>query len=386
MRYAFMEESVIVTVIDEKGLPDYVLGRKQIYIPDSGEGVGNIRLSWLEGKVAGLVPAGFSNGAFEVLKISNPLKPEESATVMIEPYLPPQELIILGGGHISQSLAGLGRLMGYRVTVVDDRPDFVSARHFPGAYRRICHNFSGLEDALALGRRSSVVIVTRGHKHDLECLRQVINYPVAYLGMIGSRRKVQMARSQLLEEGFDIQKVDRVHMPIGLDIGAQTPEEIAVSIAAELIKVRRGGAAVSLSGDCRDKPAKVSVYEAPSPRGEILFKILEAVREGISAAVATVVRTEGSTPRKAGAKIMVYKGGNTLGTIGGGSGESEVRLKALDVIDKDTPCLYRVSLNAGMTEKDGMICGGTMEIFIEPVSMFKKAFKTLSCGEPHESD
>ena len=83
---------------------------------------------------------------------------------------------------------------------------------------------------------------------------------------------------------------------------------------------------------------------------------------------------------------MVYKGGNTLGTIGGGSGESEVRLKALDVIDKDTPCLYRVSLNAGMTEKDGMICGGTMEIFIEPVSMFKKAFKTLSCGEPHESD
>lgn len=371
-----MQAVAVVTVIGREGLPDNLLGQKLIF-PFEGEGgTGNIELPWLADRVAELVKSRLPKGVFEVASFSNPVKPEQSATVMIDLYLPPPELVILGGGHIALPLVTIGRLLGYQVAVVDDRPDFASAKRFPEAERVICCDFANLEDVLTLGPQSSVLIVTRGHKHDLDCLRQAIKYPLAYLGMIGSRRRIHMVRRQLLEEGFDIERIDKVHMPVGLDIGAQTPEEVAVSIGAELIKVRRGGSAHSLKDGRSQTVPRLNVGEMTSAANkEILQQAIKAAQDNTPAALATIVKTGGSTPRKAGARMLVYRHGRTLGTIGGGCSESGIRLEAFNVIDQASPCLHKVSLNADIAAMEGMVCGGTMEVFVEPVSTFAEIFK-----------
>lgn len=183
-------------------------------------------------------------------------------------------------------------------------------------------------------------------------------------------------KKQLLEEGIDKEKIDKVHMPVGLDIGAETPEEIAVSIAAEMIKVRRGGSKHSLKTSRSSTNAQQNKAELPTAADmEVLQKAVKAAVDGTPAAVATIVKTAGSTPRKAGARMLVYKDGRTLGTIGGGTGESQVRLAALNVISEATPRIHKLNMNADIAALDGMVCGGMMEVFIEPVSSFSKVFK-----------
>ena len=223
-----------------------MLGAKLMLINEGSEKKGSLKLAWLERQAEQLVRANGSGGMFAVANLVNPDKPEQSATVMVDPTLETPELIIFGGGHIAQPLANIGNLLDYRVTVVDDRPDFASPERFTGVYKSICCSFDEIEKYLKLGPASSVVIATRGHMNDMDCLRRVIRYQVAYLGMIGSRRKVKAIREQLLEDGIEMEKIEKVHMPIGLDIGAQTPAEIAVCIAAEMVKERRGGSAGSL--------------------------------------------------------------------------------------------------------------------------------------------
>jgi len=368
----------IATVIGKENLPDSLLGQKEIFKYQSEAKAGNLQLPWLEEQLAEVVQNNLTNGIFEVVTLVNRAKPEQSATVMIDPYLPPHELIILGGGHIALPLVTIGKIMGYQVTVVDDRHDFVSTERFPEANRVICCNFSDMEKQLTLGPESSVVIVTRGHQHDQECLRLLIKYPLAYLGMIGSRRKVKMVRQQLIEEGIDSEKLEKVHMPVGLDVGAQTPAEVAVSIAAELLRERRGGSAHSLKDHSPQKVAGANTGELPSAADrEVLQKTLTA-GDDTPAAIATIVKTLGSTPRKAGARMLVYGDGRTLGTIGGGCGESEVRMAALSVIDENFPRMHKVSLSADTAASEGMVCGGRMEVFIEPVGMYKSA---LNGGE-----
>lgn len=355
----------VVTVIGQRGLPAAAVGKKKIFFP-AGE-AGDLSLPWAGEKAAQLARKALYDGIFTVVDLVNPAHQAESVTVMIDPYLPPPELVILGGGHIAMPLAKLGKLLGYRVAVVDDRPDFASAARFPEADRVICSSFTGIREKLAFGPGSSVVIVTRGHQHDMDCLRQLVEHPLAYLGMIGSRRRIRLVRQQLIEEGFPGQALDTVHMPVGIDIGAQTPEEIAVSIAAELIKVRRGGGAASLS-NCRTEPgARAKACEMPSSMDlEILRRAVASDGGDMPAALGTVIVTRGSTPRKAGARMLIYRDGRAFGTIGGGCGESEVRREALNVIDEGVPRLYRVALDADTAADEGMVCGGVMEVFIEP--------------------
>lgn len=369
----------IVTVTGKENLPDSILGQKLIFKDKGDVLAGNLELSWLVEQVTEM----FSNDQFErmfkLITLSNPAKPEQKATVMIDPYLPPHELIILGGGHIAVPLAAIGKILGYHVTVVDDRPDFANKKRFPEAERVICCDFSDMEKHLTFGPASSVVIITRGHKHDQECLRRLIKYPLAYLGMIGSRRKINLVRQQLLEEGVDSERLEQVHMPVGLDIGAQTPGEIAVCIAAELIKERRGGSARSLKDFSPQKAGDNEIEMLSAADWEVMQKTLAG--EEASAAVATIVKTIGSTPRKAGSRMLVYRDGSILGTIGGGLGEAQVCQIALSVIEENKPRMHKVSMNAETAAAQGMICGGNMEVFIEPVSMYKEAF---SGGEKNE--
>jgi xanthine dehydrogenase accessory factor len=161
--------------------------------------------------------------------------------VMLELHEPPATLVIVGGGHIGKALATIGGLCGFAVVVVDDRPDYANQERFPEAGRVICGDFAEVLRGLPIDSNTYIVTVTRGHKHDEESLRQVAGSPAAYVGMIGSKRRVAAVLQHLMDEGLDAEAVRRVHTPIGLDIGAETPEEIAVAIMAEVVQVRRGG-------------------------------------------------------------------------------------------------------------------------------------------------
>jgi xanthine dehydrogenase accessory factor len=170
----------------------------------------------------------------------------ESTEVLVEPLIPKPLLLIAGGGHIGQALARQATLIGFEVTVVDDRPEFTAPALFPESVSTRRGDVSQEVAAFPLGEDTYVVIVTRGHEQDAVALAACIHSPAAYVGMIGSRRKVALLRQHFLQSGLaTAEEFDRVFAPIGLDIGAVTVPEIATSIAAELIAVRRRQAAAS---------------------------------------------------------------------------------------------------------------------------------------------
>jgi xanthine dehydrogenase accessory factor len=159
--------------------------------------------------------------------------------VFVEPVLPLSNLYLFGAGHVAQSLAKVARLAGFDVTVIDDRENYANRERFPDAREILADDFDKALAQLAPPENSFIVIVTRGHRDDMRVLRWAVEQPARYLGMIGSRRKVIAIYQELEKEGVARAKLERVHAPIGLDIGAITPEEIAVAIAAEMIAVRR---------------------------------------------------------------------------------------------------------------------------------------------------
>jgi xanthine dehydrogenase accessory factor len=163
-----------------------------------------------------------------------------SVELFVEPILSDPVLYIFGGGHVSTQIIPLASRVGFKVEVIDDRPEFADAGKFPDAAKVHHLPFEGVLDKVPVDESSYLVIVTRGHIHDKTVLEQCLRTNARYIGMIGSRRKKAMIYEKLLEEGFTKEDLDRVHAPIGLEIGAETPEEIAVSIVAELIQVRAG--------------------------------------------------------------------------------------------------------------------------------------------------
>lgn len=170
--------------------------------------------------------------------------PKAQAEVFVEPIIPKPLLLIAGGGHIGQALALQANLVGFDVTVVDDRQEFTDPAIFPEGTITRCCDIPKEIGALSVGDDTYVVLVTRGHKLDAETLEACIHTPVAYIGMIGSKRKVGLIRKNFIESGISTaEQFDRVFTPIGLDIGAVTVPEIAASITAELISVRRQGLA-----------------------------------------------------------------------------------------------------------------------------------------------
>lgn len=176
--------------------------------------------------------------------------PEESggrSRTTLEVYLelrrPVLELVIVGAGHIARPLARTGASLGFRVSVLDDRPEFATRERFPEAERLLRADFDDPFRDVPVHERTHIVLVTRGHKYDYACLVRALRVdpPPAYIGMIGSRRRVRATYVQLLDDGIDRSLLGGIHAPVGLDIGAETPEEIAVAVAAELVLVRRGG-------------------------------------------------------------------------------------------------------------------------------------------------
>jgi xanthine dehydrogenase accessory factor len=159
--------------------------------------------------------------------------------IFIEPILPPAELYIFGAGHVGTSLYRIARIAGFDVTMVDDRETYANRERFPEAQQVIAEDFEHAAAQIKPSESSYIVIVTRGHRDDMRVLRWAVQTPARYIGMIGSKRKTIGIFQELQKEGLAAHLFDRVHAPVGLDIGAITPEEIAISITAELIAKRR---------------------------------------------------------------------------------------------------------------------------------------------------
>ena len=168
----------------------------------------------------------------------------ENSIVVVERGRKPKTVHLFGAGHVARPTAHMASLVGFRVEVMDDRDEFANAARFPDAeVIRVLPDFKRLVSEVAVDGDSFVVIVTRGHEHDKTVLAQILKTEACYVGMIGSRRKRDAIYRALLTEGFTREDLRRVHCPIGLEIGAETPEEIAVSIVAELIRHRARGPA-----------------------------------------------------------------------------------------------------------------------------------------------
>jgi len=161
--------------------------------------------------------------------------------MVLEPLFSRPTVIIFGGGHISVNLAPLLFMVDFRVVVVDDRADFANQKRFPQAAQIVVAEYGDCFDQLEFNPETYCIIVTRGHLHDKTVLENVLARPTRYVGMIGSRRKRNMIYDALMKQGMSPERLEEVHSPIGLEIGAETPEEIAISIAAELVQARVQG-------------------------------------------------------------------------------------------------------------------------------------------------
>lgn len=284
------------------------------------------------------------------------IKEDREKLWIAEPFTPPERLILLGGGHVSLALAEISVKTGFSVIVADDRPYFANKDRFPWASEVLCDSFPNAIKKLHITSSDYVVILTRGHRYDGECLKNLYRQPVsAYLGMIGSRRRVRNLKEQLIEEGMDENWLRRLYSPVGLDIGAVTPEEIAVSILAEIIKIKR-------------KPQN---REYPAIKSDVDLRVIEQlayppdIMKEMGKAVVTILETKGSVPRKAGAKMIVYENGIIFGTIGGGCAEARIMESARNIIHTGSFQICEIDMTGTIAEEEGMVCGGTMRVLIE---------------------
>lgn len=265
------------------------------------------------------------------------------ARVFLEPIAGARRLVVCGAGHVALCVIRLGVALGFDITAIEDRPEFAEKARDAGAQNVLCQAFTDALDRIDGDADTAFVVMTREHAHDVDCLRRILRKPCAYAGMMGSRGRSAQIRRQLVAEGFGAGRVDALRMPIGVPIGARTPEEIAVSVAAELI----------------------SAMNAADPGEGWPQGMLEALCAPHEPGVlAMIVEKRGEAPRRPGTKMLVMGDGRFVGTVGGGYAEAEIlRLAGEMLRDGDKACrLMSIDMNKGPT-----FCGGEIEVFLLPV-------------------
>ena len=171
------------------------------------------------------------------------------AEYFIEAYTTPPTLVLAGGGHVSRAIASIAKTVGFRLFVVDDRPEFASKERFPEAEELRVGEYATTIKDLPVNPNTFIIIATRGHRYDDAALAAALETPASYIGLLGSKRKTILIYEELLERGFTAERLKQVYAPIGLDISGRTPEEIAISIMAEVLMFRLGGNGGSLKLD-----------------------------------------------------------------------------------------------------------------------------------------
>lgn len=282
------------------------------------------------------------------------LEQSGQAQTFADPFFPKERVLLFGGGHIALPLCKIAAMAGFSVTVVDDRPEFANELRFPEADEVLCDSFSSAVKKLRIAPQDFLVIITRGHKHDKECLREIFKLPeTIYTGMIGSRRRIATVYEELESEGYETGRMARICSPIGLDIGSATTEEIAISIVAELIKRKR-----------KDSPGRFFVNRSDVDS----WMVSSIAEETEDFSLVTILETQGSVPRKAGARMKVFETGMIEGSIGGGCSESAIMHEARKLIGTGQWMIRTIDLTPDEAEEEGMVCGGTMKVLIEDMT------------------
>lgn len=262
-------------------------------------------------------------------------------------------VVICGAGHISIAIINMCKLLELPVTVIDDRVSFTNNAIKAGADKIICESFDKALENIKGDKNAFFIIVTRGHRYDQICLEKIIQKENAYIGMIGSKSRVKKVTNHLEETGISKEKLNEVFTPIGLKIGAQTPEEIAIAIIAEIIQVKN----------------QKTIQTAYSD--ELLKAIEDEKYKNIQKALITIVSRKGSAPRGVGTKMVVMENGEMIGTIGGGCVEADIRQTALFAIKNGKSKLVEVDMTGQEAEDDGMVCGGVLKIFVDPLNVLE---------------
>jgi xanthine dehydrogenase accessory factor len=229
------EKCFCLATVLASNIADARPGRKAIVF-ENGSVEGSLGSNQLDSSLAGLAQKAFQENKSQVVEM------EAGVKVFLNIISPDAQLILCGAGHIAIPLSDFAQRLGFRVTVIDDRSDFASPSRFPNC-TVIAEDFAVALRDYHFSPATYVVVITRGHEYDADCLIEILRKKTAYVGLIGSRRRVRFVLEMLAEKGFSQTRLKEVFTPIGLPIGAESPEEIALSIVSELVCVRRKGPA-----------------------------------------------------------------------------------------------------------------------------------------------
>ena len=278
-------------------------------------------------------------------------------TIIAEPFFREDRLLVFGGGHVAHILSEIAAKIGFSVIVTEDRPEFGNRERFPWAAKVFCDSFDHVIDSMTISASDYIVLLTRGHFYDKLCLKALYKQERStYLGILASRRRMHELTEQLSEDGIEKEWIEQIHSPVGLDIGAVTPEEIAISILAQMIQTKR------LSADGRRKIV----------RSDIDMRVIKHLanvpkdRQHMRKAIFTIVENHGITPRKAGAKMVVYEDGFLIGTIGGGPAEGNLILETKNFLQGDEN--YRIcyaDIGGLLTNDKSLISNNYLKVLIE---------------------
>ena len=273
----------------------------------------------------------------------------ENTRVFVEKFGGTPQLVVCGGGHVAEAVTKLAVFLGLPVTGLEERPEYADALRRAGAGTVLCGPFAENLSRVPGGQETYFVVATRAHAFDVECLVEICKKKAAYVGMLGSHSRAGLVRRQLTEAGIDPARAEALHAPVGLAIGAKTAQEIALSILAQIIEVKNSR----------------QQTEGFSP--ELLAAMEKCCRTGSMAVLVTIVSRHGSTPREAGAKMLVLPDGRSVGSVGGGIMEYRAQQLALQMLaGKAAPCQLTV-YSAGARDDDAALaaCGGSMEVFLQ---------------------
>lgn len=255
---------------------------------------------------------------------------------------------------MANAVIRIASLMNMPVTAVEDREEFAKMAEENGASQVICMPFSKALKQAEFTKDTYCLIMTRGHLYDKECLEYILRCRYGYLGLMGSRKRVAKLKTEMEEKGFDKKKLDEIHMPVGLNIHAETPTEIAVSIMAEIISLKNQNDRSVFY----EKPVAEYLF-SPDFRNES-----SGENKGV---LITIIGKKGSAPREAGTKMIVTRSGRLLGTIGGGYLEAEGIRQAEKYLmrqgwESDT---INICISSDNAAREGMYCGGEVELLLE---------------------
>ena len=288
-------------------------------------------------------------------------------------------LIICGGGHVSAALVRMASLLAFDIWVIEDRPLFADNAKRAGADHVICGDYKKTLSELVPQPDDYYVCMTRGHRFDMECLTEIFRKPYAYVGMMGSRKRAVIVKKDLEESGISQEIISGLHSPIGLAIGGQTPEEIALSVISEIVKCKNERTSCTqvdnevldaLIEAAKQRASEAQNTEAQKTTVQEADAKNSAMRESNEKyMLCTIIKKNGSAPRGVGTQMLVSSDNRIVGTIGGGCAEAEVISHCRRLFrEQEFKCAtIDVSMNTDDAEKEGMVCGGSISVLLESV-------------------